>query len=189
MLTEIHTAIPNHSHSYDHESSLWARIATANPGSRFKSAMRRRGFHDASDVYKNDVKPRGTIAASAKALADYLEAQWGLEALKTKRTFWPRDHKTEQADLDVSVSAPHVPLSGKASKKVSKDQTAPTSRKIKSAYHVMDSSDEEDDSATVTPEMTSKTKASKSKSASKSAAKAKKSAMSSERVDDSDEED
>jgi len=90
ILTEIHTAIPDHSKRYDHESTLWAIIATKNPGSRFKSAMRRRGLYDAAEVYKNEIGEHPTIAATAKALAEHLEEQWGTEVLKEKRSYNPK---------------------------------------------------------------------------------------------------
>jgi hypothetical protein len=90
ILTEIHTAIPDHSKHYDHESTLWAIIATKNPGSRFKSGMRRRGLHDAAQVYKNEIGEQSTIAATAKALAEHLEEQWGTEVLKEKRSYDPK---------------------------------------------------------------------------------------------------
>jgi hypothetical protein len=90
ILSEIHTAIPDHSKHYDHESTIWAIIATKNPGSRFKSAMRRRGLHDAANVYKDEIGTHPTIAATAKALADFLEEQWGTEALKEKRSYNPK---------------------------------------------------------------------------------------------------
>jgi hypothetical protein len=90
ILTEIHTAIPDRSRHYDHESTLWAIIAMKNPNSRFKSAMRRRGLHDAAEVYKNEIGEQSTIAATAKALADHLEEQWGTEVLKEKRSYDPK---------------------------------------------------------------------------------------------------
>jgi hypothetical protein len=90
ILTEIHTAIPDHSQHYEHESTLWAVVAMKNPGSRFKSAMRRRGLHDAANVYKDEIGKHTTIAATAKALADFLEEQWGTEALKEKRSYDPK---------------------------------------------------------------------------------------------------
>jgi hypothetical protein len=90
ILTEIHTAIPDHTKHYDHESTIWAIIATKNPGSRFKSAMRRRGLHDAANVYKDEIGKHSTIAGTAKALADFLEEQWGTEALKEKRSYDPK---------------------------------------------------------------------------------------------------
>jgi hypothetical protein len=90
ILTEIHTAIPDHSQHYDHESTLWAVVAMKNPGSRFKSAMRRRGLHDAANVYKDEIGKHPTIAGTAKALADFLEEQWGTEALKEKRSYDPK---------------------------------------------------------------------------------------------------
>ena len=88
ILTEIYTAVPDSKH-YDRESTLWAIIATKNQGSRFKSAMRRRGLYDAAEVYKNEVGKQPTIAATAKALADYLEEQWGLDVLEEKRAYDP----------------------------------------------------------------------------------------------------
>lgn len=90
ILTEIHTAIPDHSRHFDHESTLWSTVAMKNEGSRFKSAMRRRGLFDAADVYKDQVHDGQTIPAMAKALADYLEREWGLEALREKRSFFPK---------------------------------------------------------------------------------------------------
>jgi hypothetical protein len=90
ILTEIHTAIPDHSQHYDHESTLWAVVAMKNPGSRFKSAMRRRGLHDAANVYKDEIGKHPTIAGTAKALADFLEEQWGTESLKEKRSYDPK---------------------------------------------------------------------------------------------------
>ena len=104
ILTEIHTAIPDHSKHYDHESTLWAIIATKNQGSRFLSAMRRRGLYDAADVYKAEIGTQPTIAATAKALADYLEEQWGPDALEEKRSYDPNNKSngksTEQVVSD-----------------------------------------------------------------------------------------
>lgn len=90
MLTEIHTALPDPEQHFDHESTLWAIVSTKNPGSRFKSAMRRRGFHDACRVYEEDVPEMPTIAGKAKALADHIEREWGVEALAEKRAFDPK---------------------------------------------------------------------------------------------------
>ncbi|KAM0704907.1 hypothetical protein Q7P35_007694 [Cladosporium inversicolor] len=87
ILTEIHTALPNTNQQFDHESTMWAIVATKNPGSRFNSAMRRRGLHDAADVYKAEIAEQSTISGRAKALAEYLEGQWGKEALAEKRAF------------------------------------------------------------------------------------------------------
>jgi len=87
ILTEIHTALPDPNQQFDHESTMWAIISTKNPGSRFSSAMRRRGLHDAADVYKAEVAEQSTISGRAKALAEYLENQWGIEALAGKRAF------------------------------------------------------------------------------------------------------
>jgi hypothetical protein len=90
ILTEIHTALPDPNRHFEHESTLWSVIATKNPGSRFKPAMRRRGLYDAADVYKAEIGEKQTIAGKAKALADFLESQWGLEALAKKRSFVPK---------------------------------------------------------------------------------------------------
>lgn len=87
ILTEIHTAIPNHALQYDHETTVWSTVSLKNKNSRFRSAMRRRGLHDAAEVYGQDIGPQPTIAATAKALADYLEGQWGIEALREKRSY------------------------------------------------------------------------------------------------------
>jgi hypothetical protein len=87
ILTEIHTALPDPNQQFDYESTMWAIVATKNPGSRFSSAMRRRGLHDAADVYKAEVAEQSTISGRAKALAGYLENQWGIEALAGKRAF------------------------------------------------------------------------------------------------------
>jgi hypothetical protein len=87
ILTEIHTALPDPNQQFDHESTMWAIVAMKNPGSRFNSAMRRRGLHDAADVYKAEVAEQSTISGRAKALAEYLEGQWGVEALAEKRAF------------------------------------------------------------------------------------------------------
>jgi hypothetical protein len=87
ILTEIHTALPDPNQQFDHESTMWAIVAMKNPGSRFNSAMRRRGLHDAADVYKAEVAEQSTISGRAKALAEYLEGQWGTEALAEKRAF------------------------------------------------------------------------------------------------------
>jgi hypothetical protein len=90
ILTEIHTALPDPNRHFEHESTLWSVIATKNPGSRFKSAMRRRGLYDAADVYKAEIGEEQTIAGKAKVLADFLESQWGLAALAKKRSFVPK---------------------------------------------------------------------------------------------------
>lgn len=90
MLTEIHTALPDPKQHFDHESTLWGIISTKNPNSRFKSAMRRRGLHDALRVYEENVPEMPTIAGKAKALADHLEREWGVEALAKKRAFDPK---------------------------------------------------------------------------------------------------
>ncbi|GAB7334816.1 hypothetical protein MBLNU13_g06730t1 [Cladosporium sp. NU13] len=87
ILTEIHTALPDPNQQFDHESTMWAIVAMKNPGSRFNSAMRRRGLHDAADVYKAEVAEHATISGRAKALAEYLEGQWGTAALAEKRAF------------------------------------------------------------------------------------------------------
>lgn len=87
ILTEIHTALPDPNQQFDHESTMWAIVAMKNPGSRFNSAMRRRGLHDAADVYKAEVAEQATISGRAKALAEYLEGQWGTAALTEKRAF------------------------------------------------------------------------------------------------------
>jgi hypothetical protein len=106
ILTEIHTAIPDHSKHYDHESTLWAIVATKNQGSRFKSAMRRRGLHDAAEVYKGEIGVQPTIAATAKALADHLEEEWGTKVLEEKRSYDPTSKSkrtfksSEQVDSD-----------------------------------------------------------------------------------------
>lgn len=89
ILTEIHTALPDRNQHFDHESTLWAVVAIKNPGSRFKSAMRRRGLYDAAHVYAAEVDDHPTISATAKALADHLEDQWGAEVLAEKRSFDP----------------------------------------------------------------------------------------------------
>ena len=90
ILTEIHTAIPNHSQNFDLETTFWSMVSTKNPDSRFSSSMRIVALRDAESVYGNDVTPQPTYAATAKALADHLEEQWGLEALSEKRTFEKR---------------------------------------------------------------------------------------------------
>jgi len=87
ILTEIHTALPDPNQQFDHESTMWAIVAMKNPGSRFNSAMRRRGLHDAADVYKAEVAEHATISGRAKALVEYLEGQWGTAALAEKRAF------------------------------------------------------------------------------------------------------
>nr|WCL15690.1 MYB transcription factor 11 [Cladosporium cladosporioides] len=87
ILTEIHTALPDPNQQFDHESTMWAIVAMKNPGSRFNSAMRRRGLHDAADVYKDEVAEHATISGRAKALVEYLEGQWGTAALAEKRAF------------------------------------------------------------------------------------------------------
>lgn len=87
ILTEIHTALPDPNQQFDHESTMWAIVAMKNPGSRFNSAMRRRGLHDAADVYEAEVAEQATISGRAKALAEYLEGQWGTAALAEKRAF------------------------------------------------------------------------------------------------------
>jgi hypothetical protein len=87
ILTEIHTALPDPNQQFDHESTMWAIVAMKNPGSRFNSAMRRRGLHDAADVYKEEVAEHATISGRAKALVEYLEGQWGTAALAEKRAF------------------------------------------------------------------------------------------------------
>lgn len=89
ILTEIHTVIPNHSQHYDYETTLWSTVSLKNPNSKFTSGMRRHGLYDALEVYEHDIGPQPTIAAAAKALADYLENQWGLEALREKRSYDP----------------------------------------------------------------------------------------------------
>ena len=90
ILTEIHTALPNPNQHFDHESTMWAIVASKNPGSRFSSAMRRRGLHDAADVYKAEVAEEPTISGRAKALAEYLEGQWGRGVLAEKRAYDPQ---------------------------------------------------------------------------------------------------
>jgi hypothetical protein len=87
ILTEIHTALPDPNQHFDHESTIWAIVSSKNPGSRFSSAMRRRGLHDAAEVYKAEVAEQPTISGRAKALAEHLEDQWGAQALAEKRAY------------------------------------------------------------------------------------------------------
>lgn len=90
ILTEIHTALPDPNQHFEHESTLWAIVATKNPGSRFKSAMRRRGLHDAAGVYAAEVGDHESVSSKAKTLAEFLESQWGTKALAEKRSFAPK---------------------------------------------------------------------------------------------------
>lgn len=126
ILTEIHTAIPDHSKHYDHESTLWAIVATKNQGSRFNSAMRRRGLHDAAEVYKNEIGAQPTIAATAKALAEYLEGQWGHEALEEKRSFGPESKFKSSEQVFSDDEDEDEDGSGSQIKKV-ETETPPTS--------------------------------------------------------------
>jgi hypothetical protein len=98
ILTEIHTALPDPNQHFDHESTMWAIVASKNPGSRFSSAMRRRGLHDAADVYKAEVAEQPTISGRAKALAEHLEDQWGAQALAEKRAYDPQASKFKSAE-------------------------------------------------------------------------------------------
>ncbi|KAK6438428.1 hypothetical protein LTR95_005364 [Oleoguttula sp. CCFEE 5521] len=87
MLTEIHTAIPDHSIPYEPESRLWATISRANPTSCYSSAMRRLAIEDAKANYEESVDVSGTVAAVAKALAEHLEQEWDAQILRDQRTF------------------------------------------------------------------------------------------------------
>ncbi|OQN99144.1 hypothetical protein B0A48_14993 [Cryoendolithus antarcticus] len=87
MLTEIHTAIPDHSFPYEPESRLWATISRTNPTSCYSSAMRRLAIEDAKSNYEESVDVSGTVAASAKAVAEYLEQAWDAQVLRDQRSF------------------------------------------------------------------------------------------------------
>lgn len=143
ILTEIHTAIPDHSKHYDHESTLWAIIATKNQGSRFKSAMRRRGLHDAAENFKNEVSPRPTIAATAKALADHLEEQWGTKVLEEKRSYDPKSKSERTFKSSEQVVSDGEDESG-GEEKV-ETETPPTSHQDESQDQDQDQEEEEEE--------------------------------------------
>jgi hypothetical protein len=148
ILTEIHTAIPDHSRHYDHESTLWAIVATKNPGSRFKSPMRRRGLHDAAQVYKNEIGEQLTIAATAKALADYLEEQWGTEALQEKRSYDPKPKGERTFKSSEQVVSGDEDESGGEEGNV-EAETPPTSHQDESQDQEKDEDGDEDDEAEI----------------------------------------
>ncbi|OQO11539.1 hypothetical protein B0A48_03266 [Cryoendolithus antarcticus] len=91
MLTEIHTAVSDHSIPYEPESRLWATISRANPTSCYSSAMRRLAIEDAKANYEESVDVSGTVAAVAKALTEHLEQEWDAQILRDQRTFKPAD--------------------------------------------------------------------------------------------------
>ncbi|KAM0714327.1 hypothetical protein Q7P37_010114 [Cladosporium fusiforme] len=115
ILTEIHTAIPNHALHYDRESTVWSTISLQNKGSKFTSAMRRHGLQDATKIYTAEVSPQPTIAATAKALADHLLSQWGPEALRKNRIYDPSSatrkkiKSSERVDSDEDGSDDEAP--------------------------------------------------------------------------------
>jgi hypothetical protein len=105
ILTEIHTALPDPTQHFDLESTLWSVVSLNNPGSRFNSAMRRRGLHDAAEVYPEEVGKDQTVSEKAKALAKFLEKQWGIKELAKKRSFFPKSKagkfkSTEKVESD-----------------------------------------------------------------------------------------
>ncbi|KAK5692340.1 hypothetical protein LTR17_025365 [Elasticomyces elasticus] len=75
VLCEIHTAITNHTKTYADETTLWSLISQANKDSRFDAPLRRLAYHEALETYgtKKSVQVASTIAAKAKAMAEWME--------------------------------------------------------------------------------------------------------------------
>lgn len=160
ILTEIHTAIPDHEQDYALESTFWSRVAVANPKSRFDSAMRRRGFYDAQEKFKDDVPAQRTMAGTAKALADHLEERLGLEGLQDQRKWVPKkrakkekakeDDEAEEEQLEVARPPFAKPPREKPSKK-SAQQAAKAFKSAEKVEH-SESEEEEDEGEEAEPE-------------------------------------
>ena len=160
ILTEIHTAIPDHEQDYALESTFWSRVAVANPKSRFDSAMRRRGFYDAQEKFKDDVPAQRTMAGTAKALADHLEERLGLEGLQDQRKWVPKkrakkekakeDDEAEEEQLEVARPPFAKPPREKPSKK-SAQQAAKAFKSAEKVEH-SESEEEEDEEEEAEPE-------------------------------------
>ncbi|KAK5764617.1 hypothetical protein LTS12_005117 [Elasticomyces elasticus] len=75
VLCEIHTAITNHTKTYADETTLWSLISQANKDSRFDAPLRRLAYHESLETYgtKKSVQMASTIAAKAKAMAEWME--------------------------------------------------------------------------------------------------------------------
>jgi hypothetical protein len=105
--------------------------------------MRRRGLHDAAENFKNEVSPRPTIAATAKALADHLEEQWGTKVLEEKRSYDPKSKSERTFKSSEQVVSDGEDESG-GEEKV-ETETPPTSHQDESQDQDQDQEEEEEE--------------------------------------------
>ncbi|KAK5682318.1 hypothetical protein LTS10_005444 [Elasticomyces elasticus] len=75
VLCEIHTAIADHTKTYSAETTVWSIVGQAAKDSRFNAKLRRLAYHEALNTYgtKKSVRAALTIAAKAKAMAEWME--------------------------------------------------------------------------------------------------------------------
>lgn len=76
LLTEIHTTFPDHAEQWRNETTVWAKIARANPKSAFALAgLRPAAYRAARDKFdpKGKIGKKKTIAATAALLALAIE--------------------------------------------------------------------------------------------------------------------
>ncbi|KAK4545142.1 hypothetical protein LTR36_003693 [Oleoguttula mirabilis] len=142
VLTEIYTAIEDHSKVFSEESTVWSIVASKHKSSRFSGALRRRAYYAALQNYKGGKKvgKATTIAGKARAMVRSM-MKWAEknEVEEFTRAYDPdADREAKEARKAARDSA----AGAAGGRKVLRKKAAPKAKK--SEEHVMES-DEEDE--------------------------------------------
>jgi hypothetical protein len=148
VLTEIHTAIPDHIAVFPHETTVWAIVAQKNPGSRFSGPLRRRSYYRCLEHYTGKaVEKATTIAGKAAAMCRSLE-KWaekkGTSVEELVRGYQPGPKEKRKRKRSAQEREAEDEGEGEADASTAPPTKKKKSDKYKSAEMVVDSDAEEE---------------------------------------------